>query len=551
MYLDHFGLREPPFSITPDPRFLYLSRQHRDALAHLLHGSDEAGSFMLLTGEVGTGKTLLCRTLLDQPPPDIRFALLLNPLLTPLELLAAICDEFGVTYPPGTQSRKNLIDRLNLFLLKAHGEGQRPVVVIDEAQNLSTETLEQIRLLTNLETGSHKLLKILLIGQPELLTVLRRPELRQLDQRITARYHLGPLDRRDTAGYVQHRLRVAGATRPLFRPAALRQVHRESGGVPRLINVICERALAGAYALDRAQVDARLVRRAAREVRGGAPRHPLAPALLAGALTVSAVAIGALAWQRHHAPRPAGTPAASGLIAVPARAVAADPEPPADEPPPEDAPAATPPAPAPPTLGALLAQGVDNAAAFDALFRRWRLAPPTAMGGTPCEQAAAAGLQCLFEQGGLAALRRHDRPAVLELHDGPRTALVAALALDGDTITLQAGAQRLTVPLDELARWWDGDFVILWRPPVAGLDTVAEGYRGPATAWIASALAATGLAPAGHRGDRFDAALARAVRRFQRARGLHADGIVGPQTFIALANAAHRPDRPHLRAEED
>jgi general secretion pathway protein A len=268
MYVEHFGLAELPFSLTPDPRYVYMSERHREALAHLIYGINQGDGFVQLTGEVGTGKTTMCRCLLEQLPPDVDVALIFNPRLTSHELLAAVCDELRVAYPAGTDSVKLLVDSLYRHLLGAHARGRRTVLIIDEAQNLSVDVLEQVRLLTNLETARDKLLQIILIGQTELAALLERPELRQLAQRVTARYHLRPFSQDETRAYIVHRLGVAGRTRMLFSPWALREVHRLSRGVPRLINVICDRALLGAYATSRSWVDVHTVRRAAREVRG-------------------------------------------------------------------------------------------------------------------------------------------------------------------------------------------------------------------------------------------------------------------------------------------
>ncbi|MCF7985287.1 MAG: AAA family ATPase, partial [Thiohalocapsa sp.] len=254
MYPRYFGLKEASFSITPDPHYLFLSEQHREALAHLLYGAGDGGGFVLLTGEVGTGKTTVCRAFLEQLPSDVDVALVLNPAMTATELLHAICDEFRLDVPAAEQSVKALVDRLNGYLLDVHARGRRPVLIIDEAQNLRPKVMEQIRLLTNLETTKHKLLQIFLIGQPELRQMLASPDLRQLNQRITARFHLRPLGVRETAAYVDHRIAVAGVDRPLFTAAALREVHRRSGGVPRLINLLCDRALLGAAVSRQMQV---------------------------------------------------------------------------------------------------------------------------------------------------------------------------------------------------------------------------------------------------------------------------------------------------------
>ena len=269
MYLPFFGLAEKPFSITPDPRYLFLSGRHAEALAHLVYGIDEAGGFIQLTGEVGTGKTTIIGARLARPHDKASIALILNPRMAAAEFMLTLCEELGIGVPDSAEnSVKELIDILNRYLLKAHAEGRRVVLVVDEAQTLAPELLEQVRLLTNLETETQKLLQIILIGQPELRDMLARNDLRQLAQRITGRYHLDPLSRDEAVAYIKHRLRVAGATTDLFSNGALRELFRVSGGVPRLLNIIADRALLGAYSEDRHLVNAALVRRAAGEVSG-------------------------------------------------------------------------------------------------------------------------------------------------------------------------------------------------------------------------------------------------------------------------------------------
>ncbi len=268
MYPKYFGLKEPSFSISPDPHYLFLSEQHKEALAHLLYGAGESGGFVLLTGEVGTGKTTVCRAFLEQLPEGVDVALILNPAMTANELLLNICDEFRIPVPDGERSVKLLVDRLNRFLLAAHANGRRPVVLIDEAQNLRPKVMEQVRLLTNLETTKHKLLQIFLVGQPELRHMLEREGLRQINQRITARFHLRPLRPGETVEYIRHRVAVAGVDRPLFTAGAIRRIHQVSGGVPRIVNILCDRALLGACVTRSNQVTPAIVAKAAREVQG-------------------------------------------------------------------------------------------------------------------------------------------------------------------------------------------------------------------------------------------------------------------------------------------
>src|ERR1700751_1467682 len=297
MYLSFFGLNEKPFAITPDPRYLYLSERHAEALAHLLYGINEAGGFVQLTGEVGTGKTPIVRSLLAQTPKNAEIALILTPKMTAPEFLLTICEELGIGVPDtATESLKDLVDILSGYLLRAHAGGRRVVVVVSSAHNLAPAVLEQVRLLTNLETNTRKLLQIILIGQPELRELLGRNELRQLAQRITGRYHLHPLSRDETAAYVRHRLRVAGATTDIFSGPALSEIYRLSVGVPRVINVICDRALLGAYSMDSHKVTATLVRHAAAEVFGKRIAPNWLPWAAAGSTAVVLLCAAVALW---------------------------------------------------------------------------------------------------------------------------------------------------------------------------------------------------------------------------------------------------------------
>ena len=337
MYLEHYGLSEPPFSITPDPRFVFLSERHRDALAHLLFGITQGGGggFVQLTGEVGTGKTTLCRLLLEQVPENARVALVLNPRLTPVELLETVCEELHLDLDGRRGSAKALVDALNAYLLDAYAQGLRVVLVIDEAQNLSVEALEQVRLLTNLETPTQKLLQIVLLAQPELRRMLAREDMRQLAQRITARFHLTPLDAAETGEYLRHRFRIAGGQRFPFDASAVRRIRLHSGGAPRLINAVAERSLLAGYAHDVAMLDARWVDRAAAEVLPSAsPRRrsrwaiglPVAAALLVG--------IGAAGWWWWTRAPVEARPAPAPVIAL-AKVPAAAKEPPVPSPAPK------------------------------------------------------------------------------------------------------------------------------------------------------------------------------------------------------------------------
>ncbi|MGD8710131.1 MAG: AAA family ATPase [Ectothiorhodospiraceae bacterium] len=296
MYEAYFGLREKPFSLTPDPSYLYLSERHREALAHLLYGVREPGGFVQLTGEVGTGKTTVTRALIEELPENVDLALIYSPAGNVRELLAAIFKELDVPQPPRRYSVKSLVDELNDYLLESHARGRVTAVLVDEAQTLPADVIEELRLLTNLETAKAKLLHVILVGQPELRQLLDREELRQVAQRITARFHLEPLSRRETAAYIRHRLAVAGCERPLFTRRALALAHRFSGGVPRLINSLCDRALLGAYARHDNQVRGATVRHAAREIANPAFSHRAVPIGLTAAAAVLSVAAAGWYW---------------------------------------------------------------------------------------------------------------------------------------------------------------------------------------------------------------------------------------------------------------
>jgi general secretion pathway protein A len=554
MFIRYFGLKENPFALSPDPRYLYLSQRHQDALAHLLYGINGGGGFVQLTGEVGTGKTMMIRALLQRLPETVDVALVLYPFLSVRDFLLALCGDLRIPHAKdGTL--KALIDALNGFLLENHAKGRRTVLIVDEAHRLNREVLEQIRLLTNLETTREKLLQIVLVGQPELNTLLAQPDMRQLAQRITARYDLQALLPRDTRAYVLHRCRVAGATVALFSPFALWQVHRLTGGVPRLVNILCDRALLGAYARGRAQVSSVIARAAAREVeagrRSGAPRRRLA----AGVLVLAAVAaLGIWRFAPEVLVRDArltGSPPVSAdpvPVAAPEAGVAGADKAAGAQPP---APAAPAVAQAVPALAEILADPeipTDTDTAFTLLFAQWNLDYAKFDGGSGCERATQAGLQCLFESGTWNNLRQLNRPAIIELADagGTRHHVLAA-HLDNDRVTLVFPSRRFEVALNELDRLWFGKYLALWSLPEVGERTIRRGMRGLPVAWVRDVLARYGLprasAPAS---DAFDADLEAQVREFQRRHQLQDDGIVGKMTIVYLSTYDTNSTSPQL-----
>jgi general secretion pathway protein A len=541
MYLPFFGLNEKPFAITPDPRYLFLSERHSEALAHLLYGITEAGGFVQLTGEVGTGKTTTIRSLLAQTPKNAEVALILNPRISAPEFLLTICEELGVGVPDSAVgSVKELVDILNSYLLRAHSQGKRVVLVVDEAQNLAPEVLEQVRLLTNLETETQKLLQIILIGQPELRDILDRVELRQLAQRVTGRYHLDPLSADESASYIRHRLRVAGATSDIFSPAALRETYRLSRGVPRLINVICDRALLGAYTQDRHRVTPAIVRRAASEVFD----RPIAPGWLPwafGSAGVVAALLTAFALWRVF-----GTTAEPAAVA----ARPAAPPPTVTAPAPEATAAAPGDAPATVRVEELLqrfATETDGDNAFNKLFALWN-ARYVVGDVAPCAQAQQQGLACLAQRGTLAELLQFNRPAILILRDATGTDhQVVLAALSEDRAALSLGGTLREVPLADLSRAWFGDYVLLWRGGRDEPRPLEPGARGAAVQRLQQSLRASGHAPAQPANGVYDADLMRLVAEFQRQHRLEPDGIADIPTQVMI-DSALPTESPRLTA---
>ena len=534
MYLDFYGLREPPFSITPDPRFVFLSERHRDALAHLLYGIGQGGGggFVQLTGEVGTGKTTLCRLLLEQLPENARVALVLNPRLSPVELLESIGEELRLDLTGRRGSLKSLVDGLNTYLLEAYGQGLRVVLIVDEAQNLSTEALEQIRLLTNLETHTQKLLQIILLGQPELRDMVARPELRQLSQRITARYHLTPLDPDETEAYVRHRLGVAGSTRMPFTRLALRRLHAHSGGVPRLINTIADRALMAGYAQDLAQIGERAVNLAAGEVLASPLKRWRMPRMgwFAGAL-IALCALVLWQWPRHvPAPPPVSDTAPADMPATPARAAG------------------------PPVLDSLqLAQVIQgdsgsNAGAWNRLLSLWTLrgSEVNAASAARCPPTVAPGVYCLRGSGSLAKLSALRRPVILRLAESGDEAWAVLLGIGEKNVRLAVGGDTFDIARRDLDQVWLGEYIALWRAPDYVPAWMRRGDSGAAIEWLRERLNASQEARVDSSGPAFfDAGIEAGVRRLQSAHGLVPDGIVGPETLLALT--ARDKDGPRLR----
>ncbi len=474
MYNEYFGFKEAPFSIAPDPQFLYMSDRHREALAHLVYGLKTDGGFVLLTGEVGTGKTTVCRCLLGQVPEHSEIAFVLNPKLTVVELLATICDELGIAYPAGNRSNKVFIDAINAFLLDAHSQGRKTVLIIDEAQNLQVDVLEQIRLLTNLETHKQKLLQVIMLGQPELKQMLERSELRQLAQRITARYHLEPLSKNEIQAYVGHRLSVAGVEQQLFPETTTNKLYQLSGGVPRLIT----------------------------------------PAPLWQWALVVLLLLGGSAFllqiYLNSQPQKAGEP----LPKIPINR-----------------------AEAPQKLSWQSQEPVGRSSilAYKVLFSRWGQEYRETEGAA-ARQAEALGLKLILKRGSLGLLTQLNRPAVLKLSDLQGQDFYATLtALSEQDVTLVLAEQVKIVSLATLNKHWFGEFALLWKKPPHYQQALKPGSQGELVVWLEEQMAAlSGRSVRTTFEPVLEGQLLEEVQQFQTSAGLEPDGIVGSYTLILL-----------------
>jgi len=596
MYLKHFNLTERPFSIAPDPRFLYMSVRHKEALAHLLYGMGEGGGFVQLTGEVGTGKTTICRCLLEQVPENVDLAVVLNPKVTAIELIAMVCDELGIEYPR-EHSIKTLIDVLNEYLLEAYTRGRRTVLIIDEAQNLDVEVLEQVRLLTNLETSTQKLLQIVLIGQPELRSLLASEEMRQLSQRITARYHLGPISREETEAYIRHRLQICGSSRNIFSRRAINRIQKLSGGIPRLINVLCDRAMLGAYVEGKTKVDLKVLKKAAREVisearpDGGGRQWPW----LLGVVTVAALLVLFVLQpfqqtdsQDEEAAAAVGEDVALASVEATAAGVVErvsvyEPEPvPAPQPEPQPEPEAEPvpeialesapipvvgpePQPLEDTAETAVMPAADSEAgaledllaadyphyrtAWHELLALWSVELPENVGPPEfCTFAKQYSLRCMHGKGNWNTLRQLDRPVILKLgtDDGRRIPVVLQ-RLDGMFSELIVGGELYRLKVGEVDQFWYGDYSLFLQTPPGGRLFLREGNHAEDVKWLRKQLeAAQGVKIPASNPRFFDYTLKKHLLDFQRSHGLVADGVMGKNTIIHLNSQSSPAGIPRL-----
>lgn len=536
MYADFFGLNEKPFSIAPDPNYLYMSDSHQEALAHLLYGLQTEGGFVLLTGEVGTGKTTLCKCMFQKAPPEINFAFIINPKITALELLETVCDELSIKKLEHI-SKKNMIDSINKYLLQTNEQGKKTVIVIDEAQNLTADVLEQLRLLTNLETSRHKLLQIILLGQPELRELIHRPELCQLSQRITARYHLGPLSQEDTALYILHRLNVAGGERALFTDSAIKLVYKLTGGVPRLINLLCDRALLGAYSEIEDQVTRKIVRQARRETFDLELKNHALRWLLGGmilSVTVGLLvlvlffprsAINLLARQalvkeeviqQEIIQAPVNQPEEAVKTPTPVAEKIQGPEP----------------------LSSIWPDDVGFGNSFASMFTElatlWQL-DYSQGAAEPCAFAKDHGLECLKKNGSVDMVKSLNRPVILTLYDDQGLPFYTLLLrLSGQRALFYVAGHELALDIGVLEKRWFGEYFLLWMAPAGFSGLLFPGEQSAMIGWLASALERHGLYQVQGTEERLEGALLGALKRFQFISSLTPDGVLGAQTIIQL-----------------
>lgn len=595
MYESFYGLTEKPFNLTPDPRFLFLSEKHKEAFAHLLYGIKNRTGFIMVSGEIGTGKTTICRSLLNQLDPDVELAFIFNPCLSPDELLRKINEDFGIE--SRADSLKALIDELNEYLLDRNAKGKNCVLVIDEAQNLSPGVLEQIRLLSNLETETQKLLQIVLIGQPELAMCLQLPELRQLNQRITARYHLKPLNMEETVQYIAYRLRVAGGRRKVhFTRGALRAIYKSSGGTPRVINAVADRALLIGYTKEARDITKKIVLRAIKEIRGAEIkqkkrwRTALArflpnPALVSSALVIIGLAVvlvkyitpvqyvGQLRNVREIAA--ANDDLLTGIAEAKSFTDSDDPGAPlmllpeaaANETAALPTPAA---APAPTaSVSAAVEENVSPAdkfasidpaasrnAALAAVMRAWNMA---ALGDYPGDDgvdslaafARAHDLDAETLSPTAEQILALNMPALAMFDADGRKMWVAVVGSEGDDLLVTADApDPVRMSREDFNRLYAHEALILWRNDKPKAQTLARGSEGEAVHYLQRALRAMdrlNIEPTGKYNDE----TAKAVQRIQEETGLTVDGVTGRQVRMVLASWLSGKDVPALREKKD
>ncbi|MFT7052813.1 MAG: general secretion pathway protein A [Psychromonas sp.] len=548
MYQDFFSLKEQPFSISPDPDFLFLSNRHQEAIAHLQYGVQGNGGFVLLTGEVGTGKTTVCRKLLQEISATTDVAFILNPALTDIELLATICDEFQIDYEKDKVSLKLLFDSLTAWMMNNHHQGRSAIVLIDEAQHLSFSVLEQLRLLTNIESNNKKPLQVILIGQTELQQKLKQPELRQLAQRISARYHLLPLTEQESIYYIQHRLNVAGASFPIFERQAVREVFRRSQGVPRLINLLCDRSLLCAYTQNTLKVTALMVKKSSDEMEL-APNQTFFKSTLKNSWRFIALILLAV-LTAFQAPQllsrfkevQAQPAALSALAAAPAELIV-----PIELEQPS-AVAVVQENESPDWFDNYESLDISNATFENALFNLYAV---WGYQGDPetvnCAQGKSVLLSCYSDNTSLKKLKQLNYPGVVKLERDNLESLHAVLYAINGTYQLLIDGQVIEVSETWFNAYWSGELTVLWQAPFELQTNLKFGQQSEKIAWLVTQLNELQGMPVESK-NRFDLPLLQQVMGFQLVNGLKDDGIVGRQTLMPLMQMVN-PQLPRLQQE--
>lgn len=608
MFGQYFNIDESVFSIAPNPKYLFLSKQHEEALAHLIYGVTRKGGFVCLTGDIGTGKTTICRCMFEQLPENTDIAFVINPKFSPMELLASICDELHITYSSFQPGIKEYVKKLNEYLVEAHGKGRSTVLVIDEAQNLSVEALEHVRALTNLETNEQKLLQIILIGQPELKTLLAKPELEQVNQRITARFHIGPLSLNETNHYINHRLSVAGAKQKIFSTANIKQIFKLSKGIPRRINILCDRVLLGAYTIRKSKISTLVIAKSAEEVFGDAPVYsniyPKALAASIFAVLISGLAV--FAFQNYMIDSPI---IQSSLAVLSEDKIALAPD--ADEikayigeaketdivdaktvESPEVKIVSTVQAEKPkinqreinekkanyvaknepvkviasvPAKAVVKEIKISSLAintpkpdgnnkelqftgygkAYQQLFRLWAV-DYSSTEISPCEHAIKNQLHCYQGRGSINKIIGMNRPVLLKSKSELyEPSYIVVVSIEGDYAVVSEKGDYQLVAISEIQANWSGEFEMLWRPLRAGVSYIKPGQKGKAVALLDQKLAKLqGRKSLTSHPFVYSEDLVDQVRAFQIANKLPSDGVVGPITQMYFNNK--NIDTPYL-----
>jgi len=566
MYTDYFSLTEKPFSITPDPAYLFLSRRHEEALAHLLYGVTDSGGFIQLTGEVGTGKTTVIRSLFERIPEHVEIALILNPRLSENEFLHAICDELLIPITKES-TNKECFDALNNYLLDAHSQGKKIVLLIDEAQNLEVSVLEYIRLLTNLETDKDKLLQIILVGQPELQTLLQRQDLRQLAQRITARYHLLPLNIAEARAYIAHRLTIAKSEHEIFTTGAKNKIYSAAKGIPRLINVLCDRALLGAYSQEKRMVDSKLASQVIKEVLGNHTAVKQTPQFRKFILPIMAFAVGGLVFSNLISGSNITKNIKSFFKASDSNSLSTQVNSPSSNIELAQIKNTTSTSTQNESianknveqkqklqiqnLAMVLSENISNTTAEKSILKLLELwGKPTKINfDDVCRNVTDIKLRCLYRNAQWSDIVRVNRPLIIEIHDDQNTIHHLLIKhADSESVLAAIADREVKISLKEILMAWRGDYLLFWEPLKNSLDTSLQfGSKGEDVKLLKEQLELLKISPKTNKSNsNFGGVTMLQVKNFQKKYNLIVDGVAGSETFIAINNALDLKDRPKL-----